>query len=170
MESPTITQQHLFHRDSIISSPSVLLLDSISMVGPVFEPSKPINLEAENQGNEPQWHHQIDSNFSNSEVTPTDSVISSNLIEVVAMDEDTVILNHDLMGKQGEQISPSGFEGSKIGFKVGCGNVQGNKNIGKGRPKSSDNQDKGVSQFLYSPKKVESVEQSIIGSPKTMKN
>ena len=78
------------------------------------------------------------------------------------MDEDTVILNHDLMGKQGEQISPLGFEGSKIGFKVGCGNVQGNKNIGKGWPKSSDNQDKGVSQSLYSPKKVEFVEQSII--------
>ena len=90
MESPTIAQQHLFHRDSIISSPSVLLLDSISMVGPVFEPSKPINLEAENQGNEPQWHHQIDSDFSNSKVTPTDSVIYSNLIEVVVMDEDTV--------------------------------------------------------------------------------
>ena len=84
---------------------------------------------------------------------PDNSVISSNLIEVVVMDEDTVILNSDLMGKQGEHISPSGFEGLEIGFKVGCGNVQGNKNTGKGRPKRSDNQDKGVSQSLYSPKK-----------------
>lgn len=140
------------------------------MVGPIIEASKPINVEAENQGNEPQWHHQIDSDFSNSKVTPTDSVISSNLIEVVVMDEDTVILNHDLMGKQGEQISSPGFEGSEIGFKVGCGDMQGNKNNGKGRPKRSDNQDKGVSQSLYSPKKIESVEESTIKSPKTMKN
>ena len=63
MESPTIAQQHLFHKDSIISSPSALLPDSIIMVGLVIEPSKPINVEAENQGNEPQWHHQIDSDF-----------------------------------------------------------------------------------------------------------
>ena len=101
-ESPTIAQQNLFHKDSIISSPSALLPDSTIMVGPVIEPSKPINVEAENQGNEPQWHHQIDSDFSNSNVTPIDSVISSNLIEVVVMDEDIVILNRDLMGKQGE--------------------------------------------------------------------
>ena len=40
----------------------------------------------------------------------------------------------------------------------------------KGWPKRSDNQDKGVSQSLHSPKKVESVEESTIGSPKTMKN
>ena len=99
MESQTIALQHLFHKDSIISSPSALLPGSIIMVGPVIEPSKPINVEAENQGDEPQWHHQIDSDFSNSNVTPTDSVISSNLIEVVVMDEDTVILNHDLMGE-----------------------------------------------------------------------
>nr|POE84801.1 hypothetical protein CFP56_61981 [Quercus suber] len=52
-ESPTIAQQNLFHKDSIISSPSALLLDSTIMVGPVIEPSKPINVEAENQGNEP---------------------------------------------------------------------------------------------------------------------
>ena len=89
-ESPTIAQQNLFHKDSIISSPSALLPDSTIMVGPVIEPSKPINVEAENQGNEPQWHHQIDSDFSNSKVTPTDSVIYSNLIEVEVMDEDTV--------------------------------------------------------------------------------
>ncbi|KAF3970662.1 hypothetical protein CMV_005665 [Castanea mollissima] len=92
------------------------------MVGPVIEPSKPINVEAKNQGNEPHWHHQIDSDFSNSKVLPTDcvpenSVISSNLIEVVVMDEDAVILNRDLMGKQGEQIFPPGFEGSDISFK-----------------------------------------------------
>ena len=99
-ESPTIAQQNLFHKDSIISSPSALLPDSTIMVGPVIEPSKPINVEAENQGNEPQWHHQIDSDFSNSSVTPTDGVISSNLFEVVVMDEDTVILNCDLMGNK----------------------------------------------------------------------
>ena len=98
-ESPTIAQHNLFHKDSIISSPSVLLPDSTIMVGLVIEPSKPINVESENQGNEPQWHHKIDSDFSNSNVTPTDSMISSNLFEVVVMDEDTVILNRDLMGK-----------------------------------------------------------------------
>ena len=95
-ESPTIAQQNLFHKDSIISSPSELLPDSTIMVGPVIEPSKPINVESENQGNEQEWHHQIDSDFSNSNVTPTDGVISSNLFEVVVMDEDTVILNCDL--------------------------------------------------------------------------
>ena len=57
---------------------------------------------------------QTDSNFSNSKATPTDcmpnnSEIVSDLIVVVVMDEDTVILIHDLMGKQGKQISPSGF-------------------------------------------------------------
>ena len=57
---------------------------------------------------------QTDLDFSNSKVTPTNyvpdnSVISSNLIEVVVMDEDTIILNHDLMGKQNEQISPPGL-------------------------------------------------------------
>ena len=51
MESLSIAQQSLFHKDSIISSPSALLPDSIIMVGPVSEPSKPINVEAENQGN-----------------------------------------------------------------------------------------------------------------------
>ena len=101
-ESQTIALQHLFHKDSIISSLSALLPDSIIMVGLVIEASKPINVEAKNQGNEPKWHHQMDSDFSNSKVTPTDSVISFNLIEVVVMDEDIVILNHDLMGKQGE--------------------------------------------------------------------
>ncbi|KAK7853356.1 vesicle-associated membrane protein 714 [Quercus suber] len=116
---------------------------------------------------------QTDSDFSNSKATPTDcvpdnSVISFDLIEVVVMDEDTVILNRDLMGIQVEQKSPLGFEGSKIGFKVGCGN--GNKNTSKGRPKRSGNQDKSVSQSLHGPKNVESVEESTIGSPKTMKN
>ena len=101
-ESLSIAQQNLFHKDSIISSPSALLPDSIIMVGAIIEPSKPINVEAENQGNEPQWHHQIELDFSNSKVTPFDSVISSNLIEVVVMDDDIVILNRDLMGKQGE--------------------------------------------------------------------
>ena len=48
--------------------------------------------------------------------------------------------------------------------------MQGNKNTGKGWPKRSDNQDKGVSQSLYRPKKVESMEGSTIGSPKTMRN
>ena len=57
---------------------------------------------------------QTDLDFSNSKATPTNyvpdnSVISSNLIEVVVMDEDTVILNRDLMGKQNEQISPPGL-------------------------------------------------------------
>ena len=48
--------------------------------------------------------------------------------------------------------------------------MQGNKKTSKGQPKRIDNQDKGVSQSLYSPKKVEFVEESTIGSPKTMKN
>ena len=80
MESPTIAQQHLFHRDSIISSPSVLLPDSVIMVGLVIEPSKSINVEAENQRNEPHWHHQIDSVFSNSKVTPANCVPDNSVI------------------------------------------------------------------------------------------
>ena len=57
---------------------------------------------------------QTDLDFSNSKATPTDcvpdnSVISSDLIEVVVMDKDTVILKRDLMGKHGEQISPPVF-------------------------------------------------------------
>ena len=100
---------------------------------------------------------QIGSDFSNSKATPTDCVpnnseISSNLIEVVVMDEDTLILNCDLMGKQGEQISPPGFKGSEISFKVGCGNGQGNKSTSKGRPKKSGNKDKGVSQSMHNQK------------------
>ena len=100
---------------------------------------------------------QIGSDFSNSKATPTNCVpnnseISSNLIEVVVMDEATVILNCDLMGKQGEQISPPGFKGSKISFKVGCGNGQGNKSTSKGRPKKSGNKDKGVSQSMHNQK------------------
>ena len=114
---------------------------------------------------------QTDSKFSNLKMTPTDcvldnSVISSELIEVVVMDEDTVILNRDLMGKQGTKI----FEGSEIGFKVGCGNVKGNKTTGKGRPKRSVNIDKCLSQSLHNPKRVESVEKSTIGNPKAMMN
>ena len=86
---------------------------------------------------------QIDSKFSNLKTTPTNCVpdnsdFSSKLIEVVVMDEDTVILNCDLMGKQGTSI----FKGSDIGFKVGCGKVKGNKTTGKGRPKRSGNIDK----------------------------
>ncbi|KAF3962510.1 hypothetical protein CMV_012983 [Castanea mollissima] len=92
---------------------------------------------------------QTDSESSNSKTIPTDcvldnNVISSNLIEIVVMDEDTVILNRDLIGKQSEQISPPVFEVSKKGFKVGCGNVIGNKTTSKGRPKRSGNIDKGV--------------------------
>ena len=114
---------------------------------------------------------QTDSKFSNLKMTPTDcvldnSVISSELIEVVVMDEDTIILNRDLMGKQGTKI----FEGSEIGFKVGCGNVKGNKTTGKGRPKRSVNIDKCLSQSLHNPKRVESVEKSTIGNPKAMMN
>ena len=118
---------------------------------------------------------QTGSNFLNSKATPTvcvpnNSEISSDLIEVVVMDEDTIILNRDLVGKQGEQISPPGFEGSKICFKVGCGNGQGNKSTSKGRPKRSGNKDKGVSQSMHSPKVVEFVEKSTIGSSKAMMN
>ena len=118
---------------------------------------------------------QTDSDFSNSKATPTycvpnNSEISSDLIEIVVMDEDTIILDCDLIGKQGEQISPPSFKGSEISFKVGCGNGQGNKSISKGWPKRSGNRDKGVSQSMHSPKEVESVEKSTIGSPKEMMN
>ena len=66
---------------------------------------------------------QIDSDFSNSKATPTNyvpdnSVISSDLIEVLVMDEDTVILNHDLMGKQNEQISPPGLRDQRPVLKL----------------------------------------------------
>ena len=115
---------------------------------------------------------QTNSDFSNLKTIPTDcvpnnSVISSNLIEVVVMDEDTVILSSDLMGKQGEQLPPPIFEGSEKGFKVGCGNVKGNKNISKGWPKRRGNIDKGVSQSLHSPKKVEFVEKSYNWEPES---
>ena len=118
---------------------------------------------------------QTDSDFSNSKATPTNCVLDnseivSNLIEVVVMDEDIVTLNRDLMRKQGKQISPLGFEGSKIYFKVGCDNGQGNKSNSKGWPKRSGSKDKGVSQSRHSPKVVESVEKSTIGSPKAMMN
>ena len=118
---------------------------------------------------------QTDSDFSNSKATPTDCVpdnseIAFALIEVVVMDEDTIILNRDLMGKQGEQISSPSFEGSEICFKVGCGNEKGNKSNSKGRPKRSGSKDKGVSQSMHSPKVVESVEKFTIGSLKVMMN
>ena len=71
---------------------------------------------------------------------------------------------------QDEQISPPGFEGLEICFKVGCGNVQGNKNTSKGRLKRSGNKDKSVSQSLHSPKEVKPMEKSTIGSPKVMRN
>ena len=114
---------------------------------------------------------QTVSKFSNLKTPPTDyvpdnSMIPSKLIEVVVMDEDIVILNRDLMGKQGALI----FEGSEIGFMVGCGNMKGNKTTGKGRPKRSGNIDICVSQSLHSPKRVESVENSTTGSPKAMMN
>ena len=48
--------------------------------------------------------------------------------------------------------------------------MHGHKNNSKGRPKRSGNPDKSVSQSLHSLKKVESMEESTIGSPKTMKN
>ena len=38
---------------------------------------------------------------------------------------------------QDEKISPPGFEGLEICFKVGCGRVQGNKNTSKGWLKRS---------------------------------
>ena len=111
------------------------------------------------------------SKFSNLKTPPTDcmldkSVIPSELIEVVVMDEDIVILSRDLMGKQGTPI----FEGSKIDFMIGCGKVKGNKTTGKGRPKRNGNIDKCVSQSLHSPKRVKLVENSTTGSPKAMMN
>ena len=118
---------------------------------------------------------QTDSDFSNSKATPTvcvpdNSAISSDLIQVAVMDEDTATINRGLIGKQVEQKSPLGFEELEIGFKVGCGNVHGNKNTSKGQSKRSGSQEKSGSQSLHCPKKVESVEESTIGSPKTMKN
>ena len=79
---------------------------------------------------------QTVSKFSNLKTPPTNcvpdnSVIPSKLIEVVVMDEDTVILNRDLMGNKAHQF----FEGSEIGFMVGCDNMKGNKTTGNGRPK-----------------------------------
>ena len=60
---------------------------------------------------------QTNSKFSNLKTTPTDCmpnnrVFFSDLIEVVVMDEDTIIL---FMGTQGAPV----FKGSEIGFKVG---------------------------------------------------
>ena len=71
---------------------------------------------------------------------------------------------------QDKQISSPGFKGSEICFKVGCGNMQGNKNTSKGQLKRSGNKDKSVSQSLHSLKEVELVEKSTIGSPKAMRN
>ena len=62
------------------------------------------------------------------------------------------------------------FEGLEICFKVGCGNGQGNKSNSKGRPKRSGKKDKVVDQSMHSPKVVELVEKSSIGSPKAMLN
>ena len=111
---------------------------------------------------------QTDSDFSFSKASPSVSVpdssaISSDLIEVVVMDEDTITLNHGLMGKQVKQ--KSGFEGLERGFKVGYGNVHGNRNNSKVQPKKSGNQDKRGSQSLHSPKKVEFVKESTNGNP-----
>ena len=71
---------------------------------------------------------------------------------------------------QDEQISSPGFEGSEICFKVRCGNMQGNKNTSKGWLKRSGNKDKGLSQSLHSPKEVEPMEKSTIGSSKELMN
>ena len=99
---------------------------------------------------------------------PDNSEISLDLIEVVVMDEDMVNHNCDLMGKQGEQISPLSFKGSHIRFKVGYGNGQGCKGTSKGQPKRNGNKDKGVSQSMHSPKVVEFVGESTIESSKAM--
>ena len=106
--------------------------------------------------------------FSNSKAIPTvcernSSATSSDLIEVVVMGKDIVTLNRGLMGKQVEK--KSGFEELEIGFTVGCGNVHGNRNNSKFRPKKSGNQDKRGSQSLHSPKKVEFVKESTNGNP-----
>ncbi|KAF3943298.1 hypothetical protein CMV_030130 [Castanea mollissima] len=124
---------------------------------------------------EPDHVIQTYSNFSRTKMTQTDCVtdnckISSDLIEVAVMDEDTVNLNRDLRGKQSEQISPPVFEGSYIVFKVGYGNVQGNKNKSKGQHKRSGNHEKGERQSMYGPKKVEAEEESTTGNPTTKKN
>ena len=84
------------------------------------------------------------------------------------MDKDMVNHNCDLMGKQGEQISPLSFKGSHIRFKVGYGNGQGCKGTSKGQPKRNGNKDKGVSQSMHSPKVVEFVGESTIESSKAM--
>ena len=102
---------------------------------------------------------QTNSDFSNSKATPTvcvpdNSTISSDLIKVVVMDEDTATINRGLMGKKVEQKSSPGFEELEIGFKVGCGNVHGNKNTSKGQSKRSGSQEKSGSQFLHRPKKL----------------
>ena len=94
---------------------------------------------------------------------PDSSAISSDLIEAVVMDEDTVTLNRGLMGKQVEP--KSGFEGLEIGFKVRYGNVHGNRNNSKVRLKKSGNQDKRGRQSLHSLKKVEFVKESTNGNP-----
>ena len=112
---------------------------------------------------------QTGSTFSNFKTPPTDyvtdnSVIPAELVEVVVVDEDTITLNHDFMGKQGAPI----FEGSD--FMVGWGNVKGNKTTGKVRAKRNGNMDKCVSQPLHNPKRVGSGEKSTIGSPKAMMN
>ena len=86
------------------------------------------------------------------------------------MDEDIVNHNCDLMGKQGEQISPPGFKESEICFKVGCGNGQGSKGTSKGWPKRNGNKVKGVSQSMHSPKVVESMGKSTIENSKAMIN
>lgn len=52
MESPIVAQQHLIHKDSIISSPVTLLPNSVIMEGPFTASSKPINVEAENHKDE----------------------------------------------------------------------------------------------------------------------
>ena len=111
---------------------------------------------------------QTDSDFSFSKASPSvgvpdSSAISSDLIEVVVMDEDTATLNRGLMGKQVEQKSV--FEGLEIGFKAGYGNVHGNRNNSKVRPKKGGNQDKRGSQSLHSPKKVEFVKELTNGNP-----
>ena len=49
---------------------------------------------------------------------------------------------------QDEKISSPGFEGSEICFKVGCGNMQGNKNTSKGGLKRSGNKDKRWESIL----------------------
>ena len=52
MESLTVVQQHLIHKDSIIFSSVTLLSDSIITEGPFIASSKPINMEAGNHRDE----------------------------------------------------------------------------------------------------------------------